>query len=57
MISLIRQEPVRFIAAIQTTLAAAVLFGLELSADQIAGLIVAIAAWLALVTRNQVTPV
>lgn len=53
---LIRDEPVRFVAAIQATLAVAVLFGVELTAEQIAGIILAVAAWLALVTRSQVTP-
>jgi short-subunit dehydrogenase involved in D-alanine esterification of teichoic acids len=57
MFNLIRSEPVRFIAAIQATIALAVLFGLELSADQVAGIVIAVSSWLAFVTRNQVSPV
>lgn len=56
ILDLIRSEPVRFVAAIQTTLAVAVLFGLNLTPEQLAGLVVAVAAWLAFVTRKQVTP-
>lgn len=56
MLKLIRQEPVRFVGAIQATLAAAVLFGVDLSPEQLAGLVLAIAAWLGFVTRSQVTP-
>ena len=54
--TLIRQEPVRFVAAIQATLALSVLFGVPLTAEQIAGIVLAIAAWLSFVTREQVTP-
>jgi len=54
VLELIRVEPLRLVAAIQTTLAGAVLFGLPLSEEQLAGLVVAIAAWLAFFTRNQV---
>ena len=50
----IKSEPVRLVAAVQTTLAALVLFGLDLSPEQLAGVVVAISAWLALVTRNDV---
>ncbi len=57
MWGLVRSEPVRLVAAIQTTLAVAVLFGLPLSEEQLAGIVVAVSAWLALVTRRQVTPV
>lgn len=56
MIDLIRREPVRFVAAIQTTLAAAVLFGAPLTEAQLAGIIVAVSAWLAFITREQVAP-
>ena len=50
----IKTEPVRLVAAVQTTLAALVLFGLDLSPEQLAGVVVAFSAWLALVTRNNV---
>lgn len=52
----IRREPVRFVAAVQTTAAALVLFGVPLTPAQIAGGCLAIAAWLGFVTRQQVTP-
>ena len=54
---LIQGEPVRLVAVVQTTLAAAVLFGLPLSPEELSGVIVALSAWLAFFTRNQVTPV
>jgi ABC-type nickel/cobalt efflux system permease component RcnA len=57
LVALVKAEPVRFIAAIQATLALAVLFGVALTAVQIAGIVLAIAAWLSFVTRSQVTPV
>jgi hypothetical protein len=56
MKNLFTQEPVRFVGAIQATLAVAVLFGVALTAEQIAGVVLAIAAWLSFVTRQQVTP-
>jgi uncharacterized membrane protein len=52
-----RREPVAVVAAMQTTLALAVLFGVELSADQMAGIVTCVAAWLGLVTRRKVTPI
>jgi hypothetical protein len=55
--ALIQGEPVRFISAIQATLAVAVLFGLALTAVQVAGIVLALAAWLSFVTRSKVTPV
>ena len=55
-LELAKGEPVRLVAAVQTTLAAAVLFGLPLTEAQLAGLVIAIAAWLAFFTRSQVTP-
>lgn len=56
MKNLITKEPVRFIGAIQATLALAVLFGVTISAAQLAGIILAVAAWLSFITRQQVTP-
>lgn len=56
-LALVAAEPVRCVAAIQTTLAAAVVFGVDISQDQLAVLVLAIAAWLGLITRQQVTPV
>ena len=53
-VALIRSEPVRFIAAIQATIALLVLFGLALTAPQVAGIILAVSAWLSLVTRSKV---
>ena len=53
---IIQAEPVRFVAAVQATLACAVLFGLELTEAQLAGIVVAISAWLAFVTRQKVEP-
>lgn len=53
-IELVRLNPVRLVAAIQTTLAVAVLFGLPLTEAQLAGLVVALAAWLAFFTQKQV---
>ncbi len=54
---LVQSEPVRLVAAIQTTLAVAVLFGLPITEAQLAGLVMAVSAWLAFVTRSQVRPV
>lgn len=53
----IQQEPVRFVSAIQATLAVVVLFGVDLTPEQLAGIVLAIAAWLGFVTRQQVSPV
>lgn len=53
---LVRSEPVRLVAAVQTTLAVAALFGAPITEAQLSGLVVALAAWLAFFTRNQVTP-
>lgn len=57
MLNLIKSEPVRFVGAVQATLAAVVLFGVDLSSEQMAGSVLALAAWLGFVTRSQVTPV
>ena len=56
MRDLIRTEPLRLVAAVQATLAAAVLFGVPLTPEQLAGVVIALAAWLSFVTRSQVTP-
>lgn len=56
VLKLIKAEPVRFVGAVQATLAVAVLFGVDLTPEQLAGIVLAIAAWLGLVTRSQVTP-
>lgn len=56
MINLIRTEPVRLVAAIQATLGLIALFGVPLTTEQVGGIVVAVAAWLAFVTRSQVTP-
>ena len=53
---LLKREPVRFVGAIQATLAVAVLFGMPLTPEQLGGVTLAIAAWLAFVTRSQVAP-
>jgi hypothetical protein len=51
---LIRAEPIRFVAAIQATVALVVLFGVAISAPQVAGIVLAVSAWLSLVTRSKV---
>ena len=56
LFAIIKAEPVRLVAAVQATLAAAVMFGVDITADQLSGIAVAIAAWLAFVTRSAVTP-
>ena len=56
VLELIRSEPVRLVAAIQATLAVLVLFGVPLTPEQLAGIVLAIGAWLAFVTRKAVTP-
>jgi len=55
--NLLAAEPVAVVAALQASLALAVLFGVELSADQLAGVGACAAAWLGLVTRRRVSPV
>lgn len=57
IIDLVKREPVRTVSAIQVTIAAAILFGLNVTEEQLSGVIIAISAWLGLVTRQQVTPV
>ena len=55
-LELAASEPVRLVAAVQATLAVAVLFGLPITEAQLAGIVLAVAAWLAFFTRSQVTP-
>tara|TARA_R110002096_G_scaffold410559_1_gene610315 strand:- start:429 stop:614 length:186 start_codon:yes stop_codon:yes gene_type:complete len=55
--NLLAAEPVAVVAALQASLALAVLFGVDLSADQLAGIGACAATWLGLVTRRRVTPV
>lgn len=57
MIGLLKREPLRLVAAVQTTLAAAALFGVPLTEAQLAAVVIAFAAWLSFITREQVTPV
>lgn len=57
LLDLIRDEPVRLVGAVQASAAAAVLFGVDLTPEQIAGGVLALAAWLGFVTRQQVSPV
>lgn len=52
----ITREPALVTSAIRATLYAAVLFGLPLSVEQSAGVLLAVEAILALVTRAVVTP-
>lgn len=54
LLALIQAEPVALVAVVQTTLAAAVLFGLPLSEAQLAGVVVAVGAWLGFFTRSKV---
>lgn len=51
------REPALILGAIQTALALAVAFGLDLSAEQTGAILAASAAILAVITRTQVTPV
>ena len=57
MFDLVKAEPVRVVAALQATLAVAVLFGLPITEAQLAGIVMAVAAWLAVVTRSAGSPV
>ena len=53
----LRNRPVEIVAAVQATLAVAVLFGLPLTENQLAGLVIAVGAWLALFTAKQTASV
>lgn len=61
MLQLIKDEPVRFVSAIQFSLVAIAVilaqFAIVIPDVVIAAVILAIAAWMSLVTRSQVTPV
>lgn len=50
------REPATILAAVQACIALAVGFGLDLTAEQTALILAALAAVLGLVTRSQVTP-
>jgi hypothetical protein len=50
------REPVLWMAAIRSIVLLAVLFGFELSTEQITGLLISVEAILALITRSQVGP-
>lgn len=56
MINLWKQEPIRLYAAFVAIVNLLVLFGVELTAAQLAGLNSAFAAFLGLIIRNRVTP-
>lgn len=51
------REPVLIVEALKTLLALAVAFGLDLSAEQVAAILAAAGALLALVARSRVWPV
>ena len=50
------REPSLIIAAIQAVVALAVAFGLDLSPEQVGGILAVSAAILGILTRSQVTP-
>lgn len=54
--TLLGREPVLWTTAIRAVILASVLFGLDLSEEQILGTMFAVEAVLALVTRSQATP-
>ena len=56
MKSLWSREPAAIIGAVQAVIALAITFGLELSAEQVGGILAALAAVLGLITRSQVSP-
>jgi uncharacterized membrane protein len=51
------REPVLWTTAIRSVILLATVFGLQWTTEQIAAIMVAVEAVLALVTRSQVTPV
>lgn len=53
----VRDEPVLVTALVQSVLALVVAFGLDLSGEQIGGILAVSAALLAFVARSKVTPV
>lgn len=50
------REPALIIGAIESLLALALVFGVELTGEQVGGILAAVTAILAFVTRSQVTP-
>ena len=56
MKSLWNREPAAILAALQAIIAVAVSFGLDLSAEQVGGILAATAAVLGLITRSKVSP-
>lgn len=57
MVNLWKAEPTMVVAAVQTLIALAVAFGLNLSSTQTGAILAALAAILGLVTRSQVASV
>lgn len=55
--NLIQREPVAVAAALRVALLAGVSFGLNVSAEQVASLVIAVETILALLTRGAVSPV
>lgn len=55
--TLFGREPVAVLYAIMTIIGVAMAFGLRISAEQLAGINVGLAAIFAVLTRSQVTPV
>lgn len=56
MKNLWNREPAAILAALQAIIAMAVSFGLDLSAEQVGGILAATAAVLGLITRSKVSP-
>ncbi len=52
----VRKEPVAVAGTIQTVIALGILFGLDLSSDQVAGIMATVSAMLALIVRSKVSP-
>ena len=50
------REPVMFLAVVQSAIALVAAFGLELTGEQVGGIVTFFAAVLGLVARQQVTP-
>ena len=55
--TLFGREPVAILYAIMTIIGVAMAFGLKISAEQLAGINVGLAAIFAVITRSQVSPV
>jgi len=56
MLEKLRNEPALVVGVLQAVLALAVSFGLDLSADQVGGIMAVSAAVLAVLVRSRVTP-